>query len=68
MIESRHGVAIPLVNWTGKPIRNLQVKVNIKTPTKQATLASGGDLKTEIVDGGRIYTLDIDSADALILR
>jgi hypothetical protein len=68
VIESRRGVVIPLVNWTPEPISGLQVAVNIRTPSRQASLASGNELKQAKVDGRTVYTLDLDAADALILR
>lgn len=68
VIQSPHGVAIPLVNWTGKSIQGLRVRVPADAPTKSAALASGRPLKTETVDGARVFTFDIDAADALILR
>ncbi len=68
IIESKHGMAIPLVNWTGKPIVDLQVRLRIKTPTGKVSLASGGPVKTSQVDGQTMLTLSLDAADALILR
>ncbi|HND55848.1 MAG TPA: hypothetical protein PLV92_25705, partial [Pirellulaceae bacterium] len=68
LVQSPHGVAIPLVNWTGKPIAGLRVRVTASVPGKSAVLASGRTLKSDTVDGVRTFTLDIDAADALILR
>jgi hypothetical protein len=69
VIESPHGVAIPLVNWTSQPIAGLRVSESVPVPTPpQATLASGRPVKTETTDKGRVYTFDLDVADALILR
>jgi hypothetical protein len=67
VIESKHGVAIPLVNWTAEPVKGLRVKVAIPAPTA-ATLASGSQVKVEQIDGARVYTFDLEVADALILR
>ncbi len=68
VIHSKHGVAIPLVNWTRDPIAALEVTVNIATPTKSATLASGRPVKVEPFGTARKYTFDLGVADTLILR
>jgi hypothetical protein len=73
VIESPHGVAVPLVNWSGGPIKGLRVTL----PTKDlrsgnVRLASGGTV--ERVDNPRgpegqaVLRLDLDVADALIMR
>ncbi len=64
VIESKHGTLIPLVNWSKGPVKDLTVTVNLKVPTRKAVLASGGKVKVE----KRVFTLDLDVADALILR
>jgi hypothetical protein len=68
VIQSRRGAVIPLVNWTPDPISNLQVQVNIRVPVGRPSLASGQPLQAEKRDGSMVYTLDLDAADALILR
>lgn len=68
IIQSKHGVAIPLVNWSGQPVKDLEIKVTIPTSSKKVTLASGHAVKAEQVDGARVFTLDLDVADVLILR
>src|SRR5260370_41351829 len=73
VIEAPQGVVIPLINWKGKdglcvPIKNLRVTVNIPVPTKKVSLASGRPVRMEGEMGARIFTLDLDVADALILR
>jgi hypothetical protein len=75
--KSGNGVAIPLVNWAGtgdeyEHLSNLTVTVNHTSVTKgmKATLATGGKV-TELTgtDGGGIsFMLDLNIADALILR
>ena len=66
------GVAIPLVNWSGEEnLKNITVTVNI-TAVKagmKATLATGGKV-TEVAGTGPAisFVLDLDIADALILR
>lgn len=67
VIESRQGFAVPLINWTPEPVRNLRVSVRL--PERQSvTRASGRPVTVETVDGVRVLTLDLDVADALIFR
>ena len=67
------GVVVPLVNWSGEEqLTNLTVTVNIAAVKKgmKATLASGGKV-TEVAGSGGAgisFVLDLDIADALILR
>ncbi len=68
VIESKNGTVIPLVNWTGQPIKQLEVKIQISMPTKSVTLASGQKLTVRDTNGNRSYVFDLDSADALIFR
>jgi hypothetical protein len=68
VIEAKSGVVIPLVNWGAGPVKGLTVTVSIKVPTAKITLASGGAVKHRTERGKHIFTLDLDVADALILR
>lgn len=68
VIESRHGAVVSLVNWSGKPIAALKLALSIDMPDKQISLASGKPVKMSKEDGKRVFTLDLDEADALILR
>ena len=68
IIESAHGTVVPLVNWTAEPVKELEVTVSIGTPTRKALLASGGPVRVQEHDDWRVYTFDLDVADALILR
>ena len=69
--KSGKGVVIPLVNWAGKELNNLTVTVNIAAVKKgmKAMLATGAKV-TELSNTGSgvSFQLDIDVADALILR
>lgn len=68
VLESPHGVVIPLVNWTGKPIKGLQARISIKVPGN-VTLASGQPVRAaREADGTLVLTFDLDVADALVLR
>jgi hypothetical protein len=68
VIESKHGTAIPLVNWTRDPIKGLRVTLSIPLPGKNITLASGGKVQVASENGKTVLTLDLDAADAVIVR
>jgi hypothetical protein len=68
VIESPHGVVVPLINWSAAPVKHLAVTVNVKAPSRKAELASGKPLTTSGESGSRVFHLDLDVADALILR
>jgi hypothetical protein len=68
IIRAKEGVLIPLVNWSGAPIKGLTVTVSAEVPTADATLASGKPVRAETGDGKCVFTFDLDVADALILR
>jgi hypothetical protein len=67
VIESKKGVVIPLINWSGKPISELNLTVNIPAPAKP-TLASGGKVAMKKEAKAVTFTFDLEVADALILR
>ncbi len=68
VIEAKQGVVIPLVNWSTGPVKGLTVTVALKVPTAKVTLASGRAVKRKREGGKTVFTLDLDVADALILR
>ena len=69
VIESKAGTLITLTNWRGEPIKGLTVTVNIAAPAKTIAAASGTPVKVGKNAAGKpVYTLDLDIADALILR
>ncbi|MHB9106909.1 MAG: beta-galactosidase trimerization domain-containing protein [Armatimonadota bacterium] len=70
VIESKAGTLITLANWSGKPIEGLTVTINIPAPMKKVETASGTpvNLVRQSDLEKRVYTLDLDVADALILR
>ena len=69
IIRSEHGVLIPLVNWSAGPVKGLTVAVSVEVPTADVTLASGRPVHVSApADGKPVFTLDLDVADALILR
>jgi len=68
VLESRQGVVIPLVNWSGKPVRGLTVTVDFQTPANKVELATGRPVKTWQEERRRVFQFDLDAADALLLR
>ena len=67
VIESPHGMVITLVNWSGRRVADLKVVVRLPLPPR-VSLASGGAVRTEVHDGETTFTLDLDVADAIVLR
>lgn len=68
VLQSPNGIAIPLVNWSRTPRKNLRVTVQLDNVGEKASLASGKPVKVEVSGPSRIYTFDLDVADTLILR
>ena len=69
IIRAKEGVLIPLVNWSGAPIKGLTVTVGVEVPTNGVALATGNPVGFSVgEDGKRVFTFDLDVADALILR
>ena len=68
IIRAEQGVLIPLVNWSAGPVEGLTVTVGVAVPTKEVTLASGRPVRVATEGGKQVFTLDLDVADALILR
>ena len=68
IIKSAHGIAIPLVNWSGQSIKGLTVTIQTPVPRASITLASGQAV-AQAADGDKLMlTLDLDAADVIILR
>lgn len=68
VIESPHGIAIPLINWTPQPIKGLRVTVTRSLPSGNASLASGRSIKASRDGDKQVFELDLDVADAIIVR
>ncbi|HEV2294750.1 MAG TPA: beta-galactosidase trimerization domain-containing protein [Tepidisphaeraceae bacterium] len=65
VIRAPQGIVIPLVNWSGHPIKGLTLKLPLPgLPTSEAKLASGA----AVVRTAGGYVFDLEIADALILR
>jgi hypothetical protein len=63
VIKAKQGFVIPLVNWSGRPVKRLSLKL-LLPGTVDAELASGSPIRRD----GDHYIFDLDIADALILR
>jgi hypothetical protein len=69
VIESPRGIVIPLVNWSGKPVKQLSVQPRLQVPTGIIMLASGRPVAVASDEKGIVaITFDLEVADALILR
>jgi hypothetical protein len=65
IIDSPHGVIIPLINWSAGPVKQLHVKLNVAPPAgTKPQLGSGAKVSTD--PDGRGFTFDLDVADALV--
>jgi hypothetical protein len=69
VIEAPQGLAIVLVNWSGQPVKGLAVTPRFQIPVDKITLASGQKPAVQSDEIGAVsITLDLDVADAIILR
>jgi hypothetical protein len=68
LVRSKQGTAVPLINWRSEPVRGLKVSINRAFQAAKITLASGRPVQTKQENGRLVCTLDLDVADALILR
>ncbi len=68
VIQANQGTLIPLINWSGGPVKGLKVRATIELPSSKATLASGKPVTVARHGKEVVFTLDLDAADALILR
>jgi hypothetical protein len=66
MVSSPKGLLIPLVDWSGRPLTHITVALAKPAPGTTATLASGKPVAASA--DRRSFALDLDVADALILR
>ncbi|MBY0523283.1 MAG: beta-galactosidase trimerization domain-containing protein [Gemmataceae bacterium] len=68
VVQAKSSTLIPLVNWSGAPVKGLTVTVNLPVLAEKVTLASGNKVEMKREASKLILTLDLDVADALILR
>ena len=67
-VETKTAAVLTLANWSKGPIKDLEVQLTGKFPSKKITRASGKKLKVEKQKDGILLTLDLEVADAIILR
>jgi hypothetical protein len=60
-------LAVPLINYTGRPIAALQVRINSLAAVKAVKSVERGTLKAETRDGITTLTLPLDVADMLLV-
>ncbi|MBL8794691.1 MAG: beta-galactosidase trimerization domain-containing protein [Planctomycetia bacterium] len=68
IITAKQGTLIPLINWNPTPLKAVTVTVRIPVPTAKVSLASGKTVQMAKDGNATTFTLDLDVADALILR
>ncbi len=68
LLESKTAATLVLVNWTPTPIKGLKITLQTALPQKKIELASGGKVTASKQGGQTVLTLDLDVADAVILR
>ncbi len=69
VIQSGSGAAITLTNWNPEPAKGLTVTINATDlPVGKIVSASGTPVKVTKLGGKTVVTLDVDVADALILK
>ena len=68
IVETKTATVLTLANWSKGPIEDLEVKLTGKFPTRKIIRASGKKLKVEKRKDGILLILDLEVADAIILR
>jgi len=67
IIDSKHGVIIPVIRWTEGPKESVEVVVAVPVPTRSVKLASGGKVEvTTDPQRGTVLRFELDTADAVI--
>jgi hypothetical protein len=67
-IEAKQGAVVPLNNWSGARIKNLRLTLTLPVTFRQASMASGQSVRVSKKNGATTFELDLEVADALILR
>jgi hypothetical protein len=69
LAAAKLGTVIPVTNWAGKPLVGLNLTLQFDCNFETAALASGGKVVASKTASGRsTFALDVDVADAIILR
>jgi hypothetical protein len=68
VMDGPKGSVLTLVNWTDKPVTNLQVAVRLPVKPKEArSVQAGKALPAEFKDGVLTVTTDLEWADYILL-
>ena len=67
LVETCARLGVPLMNYTGKPIAKLEVKLTGLTGAKTIRSIERGVLKPETRDGATFVTLPLNVADMLLI-
>jgi hypothetical protein len=59
---------IPLVNWSSNAVHGLTVTLRVPAPLDSVSLATGGPVRVEKRGSETAFTLDVEVADAIVLR
>lgn len=68
LIRSDKGTVIVVNNWTPERRDGLRLTLDFPVDASSITLASGGELKVEKVEGKTVLTFDLNVSDVVILR
>ena len=68
LLESPEGLAVTLLNWTGRPIRELQVTIPTEQHFQNAIAVEAGQLQAMSVNQGVQFRLPLKSVDILLLN
>jgi hypothetical protein len=68
ILRAKQGTVVCLINWQPTPLKGLEVRLQFEVGAGNVALASGRAVQTKMANGQLVCTLDLDVADALILR
>jgi hypothetical protein len=67
-MESDAGVALTLLNWTGRPLEKVQISLPDGVRFRAARAARAGDLKIHHTDAGPTITMPLSTVDVLLME
>jgi hypothetical protein len=68
LMESDAGVALTLLNWTGRPLEKVQISLPDGVRFRAARAARAGDLKIHHTDAGPTITMPLSTVDVLLME
>lgn len=60
-------LAVPLMNFSGRPISHLSVRINGLAKSKSVRSVQRGPLRVEVINGATVVTLPLEIADMLLI-